>query len=326
MEDYINCYMSANQSKSVATRKTEQYNIKRILKIMELSKFDDFDINTFDKDKFDAFMCRVCGMYEPKTITMTLFSLKNFLEYHKANENIMDMANTYLEEFIQTTRKVTENQKPNKRRTDNAITYPELKDKVIRLIPDNLDTLSSKKLEDIMLIAFYTLIPPRRLGDYAEMEYRDDTKLKRGAEKLNKEKNYICYIGDGKYKVVVNKYKTARRGGDEKLGQFSKAIDNDVVNGLIHKHINNQSKSGKRFLFRDVKGNGINSHALSQKLKRVSKKLIDKEITCDDFRHIYLTHYHNEFSKKSIAEKQEDLECVGQHYKPPTAELYVDLH
>ena len=321
MDEYLECYMSANLSKSKATLKTEKYNIKRVLKCCGLENLEDFKVEDFDDN---LFMCRLAGEYEPKTILMTLFACKNLLAYFNAPRDKIDPIQCQIDEFVTLVKKQTQSQTPNKLREDNHITYDDLIAKVNEAIPEDPSKLTDKRLEELILMAFFTIIPPRRLGDYGEMEYRDSTQLKRSVEKLNKEKNYISHLGDGKYAVVINQYKTARRGEQEKLGQFSRPIDNDVVNKMLHQHFANQ-KGSKKWLFRNLKGQPIGAHALCQKLKRTSKRIVGKQLTCDSFRHIYLTHYQNKYSKNSIVQKQEDMKAVGQHYVPPTQELYVDI-
>jgi integrase len=321
MEEYLDSYILSNGSKSKATRQTEMFNIKRIGKVFDKDPFT-LTVADFQGESLDLFMSRLGGIYELKTILTTLFSARNLMDYMGANAKDREELMVYLKEVKMTNQEQAHKQEPNALRKQNQISYKDLRDKLVERIGDP-NLLPARDLEPLMALSLYVLIPPRRLGDYGGMVYKDATKLKRKLEHFPKDKNYIVYIGDGKYKVVVNNYKNARRGTEEQMGQYSNEIKCDLLNGLIHNYFNRVNAS-KKFLFTKAKGESIDAHTFGLRLKRYSKKYLDKELTCDSFRHIFLTDYHENHASDSILEKKEALKHVGQNYVPPVNELYVD--
>lgn len=324
MEDYLNNYQLSNGSKSIATRATEKFNVKRIGKVMEKEPIEELTMEDLRGDNLDLLISRLCGQYELKTILATLYSCRNLMEYKGATRDDIGALMTFIKEFDKTNKDEYAKQKPNKLRQENYIDFPTLETTLLEKIGDDISAHTAKELEALITLGLYVLIPPRRLGDYGMMEYRDESKMKRKPEHLPKDKNYIVHNGNGKYRFVINNYKNARRGQEEQMGQYSGSINSELLNSLIHYNFENHNTK-RKFLLPGAKGTGSNPHTLGLRLKRYSKKYIGKELTCDSFRHIFLTHYHKHNANKSILEKKEALAQVGQTYVPPINELYVDM-
>jgi hypothetical protein len=226
-----------------------------------------------------------------------------------------------LNELIQERNKDNNNQEMSVKEEENWIEYPELKAKVEA---EAQEFLSKKKsfsgYRNFLIMSLLTLQPPTRLGNYLDMVYKNKSSLKNGGRGLMKTKNYILYNNNEenpKYTFIFNKYKTAKT-----LGQITREIENDTLNKLLHKWFEDYNTKKQNFL---VNSNGglTTQTGITNGLSSISKKLFDKKLTGNSFRHIFITHFLS--TNPSIQEKQEVLKLVGQNYKPTQAEKYARI-
>ena len=117
-----------------------------------------------------------------------------------------------------------------------------LKKKVSELSNDYLENKKAfTNFRNFLILALFSLQPPTRTGNYLDMLYKNENK--RGVKSLNKKYNYITKLENGKYKMIFNKYKTSKY-----LGKIEYTIDNDLLNKLIDKWVNDYNKQKKYFI------------------------------------------------------------------------------
>lgn len=139
-----------------------------------------------------------------------------------------------------------------------------------------------QQIQNYIIVALYSLIPPRRAVDYCEMKIRNAN---------HEEDNYI-----DKNKFVFNKYKTAKTYGRQELDipQQLKSILNRwiAINPSDHLLIDNNF-------------NNLNSVKLNQRIERI----FGKKVGVNGFRHTYLTDKYKTTSEeyKRLAKDMTDM-------------------
>jgi len=318
MEEFIEYYKDNNGTSSKHTITAMKGNMKRIEKIMG-KDLEDIDIDDFKN--VDNVVDELIDNYSISTTVSTLLAIISYLKYKKASDSLVEDYKDMLNELIQERNKDNNNQEMSVKEEENWIEYLDLKDKVEE---EAQEFLSKKKsfsgYRNFLIMSLLTLQPPTRLGNYLDTVYKNKSNLKNGGRGLKKSKNYILYNNDEKkpkYTFIFNKYKTAKT-----LGQIVREIDNDTLNKLLHKWFEDYNTKKENFL---VNSNGglTTQTGITNGLSSISKKLFDKKLTGNSFRHIFITHFLS--TNPSIQEKQEVLKLVGQNYKPTQAEKYARI-
>lgn len=318
MEEFIEYYKDNNGTSSKHTITAMKGNMKRIEKIMG-KDLEDIDVDDFKN--VDNVVDELIDNYSISTTVSTLLAIISYLKYKKASDSLVEDYKDMLNELIQERNKDNNNQEMSVKEEENWIEYLDLKDKVEE---EAQEFLSKKKsfsgYRNFLIMSLLTLQPPTRLGNYLDTIYKNKSNLKNGGRGLKKSKNYILYNNDEKkpkYTFIFNKYKTAKT-----LGQIVREIDNDTLNKLLHKWFEDYNTKKENFL---VNSNGglTTQTGITNGLSSISKKLFDKKLTGNSFRHIFITHFLS--TNPSIQEKQEVLKLVGQNYKPTQAEKYARI-
>lgn len=167
----------------------------------------------------------------------------------------------------------------------------------------NLKALAKEKksefnIQDNLLIACYTLMPPVRLDLHDVVIVRtpfinEETQRPEG---ISEKQNYIrIYKKSGRTytDLVMNSYKTERTYGEVDL-RLPKPITDLILQLPVSQSHLFQKKSGGPFSSPDTFG---------VYLRGVFKKLTDKNISVDLLRHIYLTDFRK--GEKTTEKKQE---------------------
>lgn len=318
MDEFIEYYKDNNGTSSKHTITAMKGNMKRIEKIMG-KDLEDIDVDDFKN--VDNVVDELIDNYSISTTVSTLLAIISYLKYKKASDSLVEDYKDMLNELIQERNKDNNNQEMSVKEEENWIEYLDLKDKVEE---EAQEFLSKKKsfsgYRNFLIMSLLTLQPPTRLGNYLDTVYKNKSNLKNGGRGLKKSKNYILYNNDEKkpkYTFIFNKYKTAKT-----LGQIVREIDNDTLNKLLHKWFEDYNTKKENFL---VNSNGglTTQTGITNGLSSISKKLFDKKLTGNSFRHIFITHFLS--TNPSIQEKQEVLKLVGQNYKPTQAEKYARI-
>ncbi len=150
-----------------------------------------------------------------------------------------------------------------------------------------------QEIQDFVMLALFTLIPPRRALDFTEMKIKNiDT------EKDNFIKNKT---------MIFNIYKTSKTKGQDKI---------DIPKEL--KLILNKwlRVNPTEYLLFDSKGNKLSSVKVNQRFHKIMKK---PKFSVNMFRKVFLTDKYKDTVKK-MKNLEEDLEDMGsstkqlQHY------------
>ena len=318
MDAFLEYYKDNNGTTSKHTLTAMKGNLKRIGKLLDT---DPDDLQLKDFKNVDSIVENIIDSFSISTSISTILAIISFLKYKKASDDLIEDYKDLLNELIKERNEDNNDQELKGNELENWIEYPELKKKVEK---ESEDFLTKKKsfssYRNFLLMALLTLQPPTRLGNYLDMVYKNKENLKNGGRGLMRTKNYILYNNNQenpKYTFIFNKYKTAKT-----LGQITHEVDNDTLNKLLHKWFTDYNTNKKNFL---VNSNGAltTQTGITNGLESISKKLFDKKLTGNSFRHIFITHFLSQ--NPSIKEKQETLKLVGQNYKPTQAEKYARI-
>lgn len=312
MDEFLESYVAKNGSKSSSTKTTLKTSIKRLEKIIRLP-FEEWTKSTFKN--YNEIVNILIEDYSVNTIILTILAIIRFLEYKEADEKEIDNYKGVLNDLVQERKKTEHSQEITAEEKANWITYPQLKKRVEKLGENYLKPIGKKafsKMRNFVILALYSLQPPTRIGNYLDMKIRNNCK--RDIKSLNKKHNYICKQPDGKYKMVFNKYKTSKY-----LGKIVHVIENEMLNKLLDKYITQYVKGD--VLFTNANGKPITQPNFTQAQQSVSKNLLGKTLTTNDFRHIFLSWFQSQ--NPSIEEKEKIATLIGQTYKPSRMELYA---
>ena len=150
-----------------------------------------------------------------------------------------------------------------------------------------------QEIQDFVMLALFTLIPPRRALDYTEMKIKNiDT------EKDNYIKNKT---------MVFNIYKTSKTKGQDKI-EIPKELKL-ILNKWLR-------VNPTEYLLFDCKGNKLSSVKVNQRFHKIMNK---PNFSVNMFRKVFLTDKYKDTIEK-MKNLEEDLEDMGsskkqiQHY------------
>ena len=308
MEQILNIYLANNKSKSPNTSITFKQNIIRIEKILKL-KVEEFDANSFNN--INSIIDELINEYSLNTIILTISTIIFLMKHFKSNDEIINSMNDYMNELIDTRNNIDINQTATEKEIDNWINYNELKNKVQDLSTEYINNkISFTSFRNFLFLSLYTLMIPARISNYLNMKYI--TLNTKTPEQYDKKYNYI--YKDGVYHFVYNNCKTAKT-----IGQVIVKVENENMNKLIDKWFQDYNFKKKEFLI-NIDGNSVNQTNVTHGLNSITKKLFNKSLSINNFRHSFLTLFLSD--PKSIKEKQEIAKVMGQTYKISRMELY----
>lgn len=309
METILKNYLDNNKSKSTYTSRTFIQNVKRLEVITKLN-VNDFDKKTFNN--VNDIMDELTTSYSLNTIISTTSTILFLLKYYKSDESIINDYVDYLGELINNRTNKDESQMAGEKELKNWIKFDELRNKVNELSSSYLnDKKTFTDFRSFLFLALYTLNIPCRIGNYLNMKYINlKDKL---PSSYDKKFNYI-YKEKDNYHFVFNNYKTSKY-----VGQVIVKVENENLNKLIDKWFNDYNHSKKDFLINFNDG-VVNQTNISHNLNSITKKLFNKTLSVNDFRHSFLTLFLSK--PRSIKEKQQIAKAMGQKYKVSRMELY----
>ena len=313
MEKIIQEYLESNNSKSKSTKSTITQGLKRLEKILG-KDFDDIKISDFKN--VTEILDKITDMYSLNTTISTILAINRFLSSKKASENLILQYREVLNELIQQRNGDLGKQKFKEGEEENWIDYHELKKQVEKLSNDYLTKKKSfTEYRNFLILSLFTLIPPARVGNYLDMVKKDDSIMKQKIDSLPKKFNYIVKTGDT-YTLIFNQYKTSKV-----LGKVKYEIKDKILISLIDKYLKDYNNNPKnKFFMINVSGKPMTQTNFTNAQSSITKKLFKKNITNNQFRRIFFTHFlsHN----PTVEEKQEVLKISGQNYKPSQVEKY----
>jgi hypothetical protein len=134
---------------------------------------------------------------------------------------------------------------------------------------------------DDMIKGLYTMIPPRRLSDYAYMIY-----VRREGDVKDKERNYYVKEED---KFIFQNYKTVGRFG---IQRFKVAEESKELTELIKRYVNkNKIKYGEAMLKYRKGSEMFRKENLGRRLQKIFGTSVD------GLRHSYITYLYRDARK-----------------------------
>ena len=310
-EAFMKYYLRNNGSISTHTESAMNQNLKRIEKILN-KPIDKIKLKDFQNPEEIAAM--FLGQYSLATTIAAILAIRHIIKFLKGSLDLKDQYDIVLQELVKQRTEEAHSQVKSEKEEANWIDYPELRKKVLDLAPEYLDTKKPyTAFRNFMLMALFSLQAPSRIGNYLDMVVKDKENMKRDGISLNKKKNYIVHLGDGKYEFIFNKYKTSKS-----VGQVKSVVEDPVLNKILHRYIQ-EFHRGKSFLS-NTNSTPMSQTAVTNSLKSITKKTLGKELSLNSFRHIFLTHFLS--TNPSIEKKKEVLTLVGHKFNPSQAELY----
>ena len=181
---------------------------------------------------------------------------------------------------------INSNNKYEKERNDNYISE-ENKNKIITDFSNETLLNNVEKLDDIndkLIYALYTFIPPRRL-EYSNLYIINKS------QKMNNKDNYLVIYRNNPVKFIFQSYKTNRTFGKQEYD-----IE-DKLGKIIKKYIyKNKLKSGDKFL-------QYNEKYLSEVIGKVFNKIYGEKINLNYIRKSYATYIND----MKISNNQKEL-------------------
>ena len=233
------------------------YNIKDIEYVIKnFNYLENKKIITYLYNKYEN-INTIKSYLIPYTVLCSKIDYYNENNVHKnLIENIEKINKTYEED-----------------RDNNSINIED-KNKLIinydkKELQKQLETLNN--IEEQLIFALYTFIPPRRL-EYSNM------KIEENDINLDNNYNYIIIDNNNPIKFVFNNYKT-----NKVFGKQIYDINDDIKN-LINKHILINNKKNNDLLF------NYKSNNFGKKLTNIFKKVYSENITVRWLRISYTSY------------------------------------
>lgn len=183
--------------------------------------------------------------------------------------------------------------------------HKELADKINDFQSNRQITTSQwNTLLNYFVLTLFTAIQPRRNQDYHEMEV-----VKEWKDTMPTDKNYLCLDTN---RFIFNKYKTAKKYGQEIIEFEDKPVMKNAVKTFLKFHPLNKGRKGKNWsvpLLISFDGSRLNnSNAITRILNRIFK---GKKVGSSMLRHIYLTSKYGD----TLEEMEEDAKAMGHSLK-----------
>lgn len=168
------------------------------------------------------------------------------------------------------------------------------------------DPSDLEDFQDYLIVALYTLFPPRRNKDYVNMKV-----MNKQPEKIEEETNYL--IGNKKRReFIFNAYKTRKTYGIQRF-------DVPQSLNLIFNQWLKMNKTGL-LLIDVIDKRPMTANELTKTLNRIFKKHTGVKVSTTLLRKAYLTNkYGNE---KTIREKEKDAKMMG-HSREEASKSYI---
>jgi hypothetical protein len=309
MDKLVKNYLESNKSQSAYTCNTFIMNVKRLEKILKLS-VDEFDKNSFNN--VNDIMDELTEKYSLNSIISTTSTIIFLLKYYNSDSALITEYTDYLSELVNSRTDKDESQIATEKELKAWIPFNELRDNVMKISSDYLEKKKTfTDFRSFLFLALYTLNIPCRIGNYLNMKYINEIK---GKKPTSYDKKYNYIYKDETYHFVFNNYKTSKY-----VGQVVLKVDNEILNKLIDKWFNDYNTKGKEFLI-NYEGGNVNQTNMTHNLNSITKKLFNKSLSVNDFRHSFLTLFLSK--PRTIKEKQTIAKAMGQKYKVSRMELY----
>ena len=268
--------------------------------ISQLRKFDGIDISNIQEVEDELY-----GEYRLTNYKNMIISLLKYLRLNQENnENIIEKYEDYLidiEEQLINARDLIHEK--TEKELEKWITLEQLH-LVLKEYEDKIDKyeiLDSKYnelkkydktlLTDFIVLALYTLLPPRRTKDYSLMHVVSENNYDNQDIRVN----YIVTKNNIPDRFVFNQYKTSK-----KYGQQIIEINNNKLILILKKYFLTRDYDGTDMIFL-LNTNGVKnltnnykkrltSNSMSIKIKNIFKKsYLKKKVNLNILRHVFIS-------------------------------------
>ncbi len=169
-----------------------------------------------------------------------------------------------------------------------------------------------QKVQRYLLLNLLTELPPTR-NDYADIKIISEKDFNKLSEKNSE--NYLVTARGG-YKILWNRYKTARTYGKILVfvPKYSKRLQRLLVKHV--KYLRKHFPENDALLLNQNFGR-LTRNALTKYLQRLFKQYFKKSISTTMLRQIFLT---NKYNKKALEEQQDTSRLMGHSMKTQIAD------
>ena len=242
------------------------------------------------------------------TITSVLTLVKDTAGYKKVYQHyydkMMGKANQMKETGADSSAK-TEKQKDN---------WAEWKDveTIQKHLIDAVEKFSGNKnitpeqygtLLNLVVLSLYTEIQPRRNQDYLDMSVVKATHNKISASELPKDMNYLTTDKNQPKEFIFNKYKTAKKYGQQKM-ELTPGLA-AVISTYLKFHPLARGNKSRATMYKFLVFADGTPLTATNSITRILNRIFGKRIGSSMLRHIFLS------SKYDINEMEKDAEAMG---------------
>ena len=149
---------------------------------------------------------------------------------------------------------------------------------------ENSDAISFKDYQKFLILAFFTLQIPVRIGNYVNMVVAT-------SKEADDNENNLLVIDDDKYEFIFNKYRTSQM-----LGKKTMLIKNEILQFLIDKWLTHYNKvSTNLFIISQENKRPMNGRMIKEKLESATMDIFGSSLSIDNIRSSYMK-YINELN------------------------------
>lgn len=195
----------------------------------------------------------------------------------------------------------------------NYMPFEEMKKRFIDWYDANKEKEDFNWNDALFVGNFLLLKAPVRLGNWRNMKviYIDKTNTRSKLKVLSEDTNYLLVVNNKfmfEFIYVFNDYKTSQH-----LGDVNVVVEDERLKEMLMK-VALPIDDGE-FI------NNIQQSVQSNKLKRLTKKMLGVEQTLDTIRHSFIKNLYDN-QKVTAIERREILTLFGHKYEPSTTDLY----
>lgn len=195
----------------------------------------------------------------------------------------------------------------------NYMPFEEMKKRFIDWYDANKEKEDFNWNDALFVGNFLLLKAPVRLGNWRNMKviYIDKTNTRSKLKVLSEDTNYLLVVNNKfmfEFIYVFNDYKTSQH-----LGDVNVVVEDERLKEMLMK-VALPIDDGE-FI------NNIQQSVQSNKLKRLTKKMLGVEQTLDTIRHAFISDLYDN-KKVNAIERREILTLFGHRYEPSTTDLY----
>jgi hypothetical protein len=232
------------------------------------------------------------------------------------DDDVVDKYAAYHKKMSAEVKSVNMKNEMKSKEAANYVPFEEMKQKYIDWFDANKDKEDFSWSDALFLGNFLLLKAPVRLGNWRNMVvvYINKNNLREKLASLKNDTNYLIVVNNKlmfEFIYVFNDYKTSAY-----IGEINVVVDDVRLIEMLMKvalllndgdYINNMEQSVQ-----------------SNKIKRMTKKIFEREQTIDTIRHSYVTDLYDN-KRISATKRKELLTLFGHSYNPSTTDLYYKM-